>query len=98
MASPRNPNRTVRTTTTSTIACPLCRLPSRPTSVLRLVGGGRADHDVIGGQLLDERGERDEVVADRDLERRVIVGGVRRAAAAAGGRPVLAAGRVLQAG
>src|SRR5690242_7703203 len=80
---------------TITIAWPRCL---RLISVLRLVGGRRADHDVVRGDLLDERREGDEVVDDRDLQRRVVVRRVGRAAGAVAVTPDLPAGRVLETG
>src|SRR6266446_1278853 len=96
MARPRNPKSTVRTTATSTMAWPACGRLLNDISVLGLVGGGRADDDVVGGQLLDQRGERNEVVANGHLQRRMVMRRVGRAARSVCVRPHLAAGRVRE--
>src|SRR5881396_945110 len=74
MASPTNPKSTVRIKATSTIAWPRWAPRRIANSVLGLVGRCRADDDVIDRQLLDQRGDRNKVVANRDLQRSVVEG------------------------
>src|SRR5437879_1705894 len=82
MASPTNPKSTVRTRATRTIAWPRWAPRRIANSVLGLVGRCRADDDVIDRQLLDQRGDRNKVVVNRDLQRCVVECRQRRAAGA----------------
>src|SRR2546426_12296999 len=89
MASPTNPKSTVRTRATRTIAWPRWAPRRIANSVLGLVGGCRVDDDVIDRQLLDQRGDRNKVVANGYLQRRVVVRRQCRAARPIGFRPHL---------
>src|SRR5438105_7828204 len=99
MARPRKPNRTTMIRATITIAWPRCRPADiDATSVLRCIRGGCRDDEGAASELLEERREGDEVVADRHLQGRVVVGRIGCAAGSCVEGPSLASGRVLQGG
>src|SRR5260370_41163959 len=96
MARPTNPNSTRIIKATSTMAWPRCGRLEPPTiSVFRPVDGPGNDDDVAG-ELLNDRGDRHEVVADRHLQRSVVIGRIRFAAAGIIESPNLATRLVVE--
>src|SRR5260370_36707531 len=98
MARPTNPNSTRIIKATSTMAWPRCGRLEPPTiSVFRPVDGPGNDDDVAG-ELLNDRGDRHEVVADRHLQRSGAIGRIRRPADAITESPHLAPPPVFSRG
>src|SRR5438094_7695672 len=97
MARPTSPKSTTIISAMRTMACPRCdRFEPRSNSVLRVVDRCGGDDDVVGDELLYERGDGHEVEANRHLQGCVVVGRVGAAAGPAVERPHLAGRRGFQ--